>query len=1050
MTNIYLREFLDVNDPNSPFMHYITNNIEISKKLSKLLKAEFWKDNLKLIVDSLGIDTLEYISNFSDANAALAYLQTVRDSHNIYTIIAEIDKFHFLNETHRNALIDFAALIYFGLDGKFHANKHGYYSYDEEVLVCKYCSSVILKFVINKFKEIRQVDSRKVKEIQEWLQEPYFDSVEQVLATRDLFNAAWFGDLKSIKAAIAKGANVNYMERKVAPPMLMAVIGGNVAIVEELLKAGADPDAEINYSKDIYPDVVLDQADNNNAMLNVLPKEVKEKVLKRQQEKNNIKIEQSITTPLVLASGIGRYNIVETLIKYGADVNKFAGEKYNTPLNQAIKKERHEITGLLIKHGADIKVINVKNIKGEMNVSPLLILSPTGNLEAMKLILDGGADVNERTIFEATPLIQASMFGHVKVVELLLQYPVEVDAVDKFGKTALIWAVEKGDLNIVEALIAKKVDLDIINNEGMTALMIAALMGLDRIVEVLIKHGADANIESKYWGSALMIAISKSYAKIARIIMPNVLDVDKEFYDGSTALLKAIKVRNEEIVKALLKQGANPNKQNRYLKYPLVVALADTLKNSKSKKEIVKLLLKYNANPYTLTFKNTNCFDKAIEAGDKEIINLLDAWKLENKNTLVNNSTLELEKEITSLEQSHYDEIRTAIESNSIDTIKKLLKQKIRLEVKGKEPLLNIAIGKNSYEIAKLLLDHGINPNIRDEGSGEASVMMAVCRDNVEMIKLLIKYKADLDLFSWSGYTPLMFAVSMNRKETIKLLLEAGANVNYQNYDKETALSLAVQHCYENVAILLKNGADPCLGEIFKRTTLLESAATEGDEEVINLLINNNTFFRGTSIESAIKQAIAKDYGGVIELLINHKDFIILIPQEAGLLLSDAIKNNNNHAVKVLLKYFKKIGFKEEDLRAGLAWAIERGETEIIIELLKAGVDINHINNGTTALIEAVKDNNISTAEAILHYGKSLSINAKDQQGNSALYYAVINNDENIVQLILDKKGTLSDEEINKLNNSDINKASDIMKIMLREDLKQKILGEHSGKIVVL
>ncbi|MBA8667320.1 ankyrin repeat domain-containing protein, partial [Holosporaceae bacterium 'Namur'] len=625
MTNIYLREFLDINDPTSPFMYYITNNIEISKKLSKLLKIEFWKDNLQLMVNSLGIDTLEYISNFSDANAALAYLQTVRDSHNIYTVIAEIDKFHLLNETHRNVLIDFASLIYFGLDGKFHANKQGYYSYDEEVLVCKYCSSTILKFVINKLKEIRQVDSLKVKEIQEWLQEPYFDSAEQVVATRDLFNAAWFGDLKSIKAAIAKGANVNYMERKVAPPMLMAVIGGNVVIVEELLKAGADPNAEINYSKDIYPDVVLDQADNNNAMLNVLPKEVKEKILKRQQEKNNIKIEQTITTPLILASGLGKYNIVETLIKYGADVNKFAGEKYHTPLNQAIKKERHEITGLLIKHGADIKVINVKNVKGEMNVSPLLILSPTGNSEVMKLIIDGGADVNERTIFEATPLIQASMFGHVKVVELLLQYPVDIDVRDKFGKTALIWAAEKGDLNIVEALVAKKVDPDIIDNEGMTALMIAALKGFDKIVEVLIKHGADADIESKYWGSALMIAISKSFAKIARIIMPNVLEVDKEFYDGSTALIKAVEVRNEEIVKALLKQGAGPNKQNRYLKCPLAIAVSDTLKNSKSKKEIVKLLLKYNADPYTLTFKNINCFDKAEEAGDIEIIKLLDA-----------------------------------------------------------------------------------------------------------------------------------------------------------------------------------------------------------------------------------------------------------------------------------------------------------------------------------------------------------------------------------------------------------------------------------------
>lgn len=1145
MNSLHLRELLDIRDPQSPFMHYIKNNIILDKRTSQLLKKEYWVEYLKAIINSLGIDALEYICNLSDVNSALAYLQTIKDSHDIITVLAEIEKFYLLNETQRNAAEDFASLIYYGIS-PISANDLKHYIFEDEVLVNKYCSTAILWFVIEKFKETRQVDLLKVKKIQEWLQEPHYDSVEQLLATRELFEAAWLGDLKRVKAAIRNKAIVNYLERKIAPPLLMAVIGGNVLIVEELLKAGADPNIVIDYTKELYPEAAQErQLESNSPFITGLNKQLREILLKKREEKNKLNNDNLITTPLILASGIGNYNVVETLIKHGADVNKSAGEKYNTPLNSAINKGRHQIASLLINHGADIKTVNVKHINGDVNVSPLMILLPTGNPEIIKLILDSGADVNERTIFDATPLIQATMLGHIQIVKLLLQYSVDIDAQDRFGKTALIWAVERGDLDSIKELLSKKVNLNIKNKDDLTALMLAALKGYDKIVELLIEHGANPNIESKYWGSAFVLAISKSYAKICKLMLPYITDINKEYHDGSTALIEAIKVRSEEIVKVLLKAGVNPNKKNKFGETPLILAIRDALNGGKYNKEIVKLLLKHDAdietqnhrgtalinaivtnnkdlvnillkaganvntvsprttalseamlwdnieiakillengadpnlkgyheiseppleraitkksvkavklllehkaNPYSLTAININCFDNAEQVGDPEVIKLLEIWKSINNNFL-ERAHSKLIEEVKCPVIEHYNQLKHAIETNSINTVKKLLKQKVDLEVKGKEPLLNIAIFKERDEIVKLLLDHGINPNIRDEATGESSVMVAIWNDNVKLLKLLIKYKADLDLFSWFGITPLIHAILFNKKEIIETLLEAGANVNYQRQDKETALSLAAKHHSGHVAILLKHGADENLGEIFKRTSLLEFAALEGDEETINFLISKDTYLRADRIQKAVNLAVDNNHGRVAEMLINHQEFMPFLPKDAGRLLSETIKGNNPSIIKVLLKHYRRIGIKEEDLGTGLVWAATHGETEIVVDLLKAGVDINYVHNGTLALIEAIKNKQISTAEAILQYVKSITINEKDQEGNSALYYAVMIGDTDLIQLLLDKGSFLNDNEKSKLGK---NNTKEITKIILHEDLKQKILGEYSSKIVTL
>jgi ankyrin repeat protein len=54
---------------------------------------------------------------------------------------------------------------------------------------------------------------------------------------------------------------------------------------------------------------------------------------------------------------------------------------------------------------------------------------------------------------------------------------------------------------------------------------------------------------------------------------------------------------------------------------------------------------------------------------------------------------------------------------------------------------------------------------------------MAVCRDNIELAKLLIKAGIDVNAKNFVGNTPLHWAVQKDNIEMAKLLIDSGAYV---------------------------------------------------------------------------------------------------------------------------------------------------------------------------------------------------------------------------------------------------------------------------------
>ncbi|KAK4451255.1 ankyrin repeat-containing domain protein [Podospora aff. communis PSN243] len=560
--------------------------------------------------------------------------------------------------------------------------------------------------------------------------------------------------------------------------------------------------------------------------------------------------------------------------------------------------------------------------------------------DIVRTLADAGASPDPDDASELTPLCWAVSRGNMRLVKLLLDKGAKIERESKSGMTPLLCAASAKQHALTEALLDAGADPDTGYNDFQVPILIAVRQGDAKTVKLLLKYGARPgnnpstcdDMTSPKW--PLLAAVMCGYESIVEILLdsePLTMLPTGPLLD--TPVARAVETGNTNILRLLLRHGANPNRGGS--KRPLFVAL------SKDDIAAVDLLLAHGAETEVKNSDGLTPLRVAIRNCQKEMVQLLLDMGATTKAELTKGAVSPL-----------YE----AVKADSQPLTALLLQFETGDNI---PPALALAVQMDSWIIARLLTEKGAQLMCGGPHSTNLPLLSYTASiGNKEVTERMIAEGADIRQADQNGWTPVSHAVSSGRVAIAKLFIDLGADVNTSDTLGRTALSYAaecVYHSQEVVGLLIEHGARAWPRSLEDRSAL-SYAANKSDIKLVSLLLTAvdiaTASASGDRDASALVYAIRAGNTDIVELLIQRQ-------------ISDPCSS-----------------WMGEGMKTPFWYAVEVGKADVVRVLLRAGASSREVGvSGVSALRTAVDQGNFELAVVLLAY--DANVWEKDESGRT-------------------------------------------------------------------
>jgi len=436
---------------------------------------------------------------------------------------------------------------------------------------------------------------------------------------------------------------------------------------------------------------------------------------------------------------------------------------------------------------------------GALKTDSLLEAVKAGDLAGVKRALQQNGDANATEADGTTALHRAVQLQRLDILQTLIAAGANVNAQNAFGITPLAFSLTNGNSAISVQLLRAGADPKIPVPESGTPLMAAARSGDTEVINALLKAGVDVNqAEPRTGQTALMLAAAEGHEAATRALLAAGAKINVKSTREETPLFFAVRKGDIGVVDALLGAGADVNERT----------------------EVLPGGRNGNRQPNTMTpVPGDSMLVLAIMNAHFGMADFLLKKGADPNEMGARWTPLHALSRIRDYEEMQYPPpIVKAGDMDSLDLAKSLLAHGANPNLRGMTTTARRDGGDQNYKdligatpfflaaksgdvpYMRLLLSAGADPNI-PANDHTTPLMVAAgigCvpgqwiepeRDVLATVKVLVEeLKADVNALNDEKETAVQGGVCRNADSVIQYLVDKGAKLNIKNEDGQTAL----------------------------------------------------------------------------------------------------------------------------------------------------------------------------------------------------------------------------------------------------------------------